>query len=592
MLDLKITGGTIVDGSGAPGYRGDVGVKDGRIVAVGTVSEDAKETVDATGRIVAPGFVDVHTHYDAQVFWDPALSPSCFHGVTTVLGGFCGFSIAPLSKSAAEYLLPMLARVEGMPVETLVAGVPWNWESFGEYLSRFEGKVGLNAGFFAGHSAIRRVVMGARAVGEKATPEELEKMKTLLGESLEQGALGFSSTVSATHNDGDGNAVPSRWADDHEMIELARVVSQHEGTGIEFLPGTDFDPHLIELITQLSIAGNRPVNWNALAVMGRPDGAEKAESQLSVSNYARERGGEVIALTIPCTPELYMNFRTGFVFDSIPGIWREIFKWPVEQRMQRFRDPELRKQMADDASTVPAESTMIFVSTLARYRVVSVTAEKNKKYEGRKVSDIAAEEGRTPIDVMLDLALDDDLMTIFAPGLGGYDHASYELRGKLWKDDRTMIGASDAGAHLDMIDTFSFSTTVLQEGVRNHQVVTLEEAVNLMTDRPARYMGLIDRGLLKTGYHADIVVFDKDSVGRGPTYNRYDVPGNQFRVYADAEGVDHVFVNGVQIVSNGEHTGKLPGTVLKSGRDTKTVPLDVMQHKPAQKIDAEPALQK
>jgi N-acyl-D-aspartate/D-glutamate deacylase len=248
--------------------------------------------------------------------------------------------------------------------------------------------------------------------------------------------------------------------------------------------------------------------------------------------------------------------------------------------------------MADDAGSVPAESTMFFVSALAAYRVVSVIAEKNKKYEGRKVGDIAKEEGRTPIDVMLDLAIDDKLMTIFGPTFGGYDHASYELRGKLWKDDRTMIGASDAGAHLDMIDTFAFSTTVLQEGVRNHKVVTLEEAVHLMTDRPARYMGLIDRGLLKAGYHADIVVFDKDSVGRGPTYNRHDVPGNQFRVYADAEGVDHVFVNGVQIVSNGKHTGKLPGTVLKSGRDTKTVPLDVMRYKPARAVGREPALAK
>lgn len=577
MLDLKIAGGTIVDGSGSPRFQGDVGIRDGRIVAVGNVPDEARETIDATGRIVSPGFVDVHTHYDAQVFWDPALSPSCFHGVTTVLGGFCGFSIAPLTPEAAEYLLPMLARVEGMPIETLQTAVPWNWRSFGEFLGRIEGKVGLNAGFFAGHSAIRRVVMGERAVGEEATPDELSQMEELLGKSLAEGALGFSSTIAATHNDGDGNPVPSRWASHAEIVALAGVVRDYEGTGIEFLPGIDFEEGIPELITDISLASQRPVNWNALAITGRPDAAEKAESQLAVSDFARARGGEVIALTIPCTPEVYMNFKTGFVFDSLPGIWRELFKLSTDERIKRFRDPEVRRQMADDAASVPDESIMIFVSRLSTYRVVSVTAEKNKKYEGRITGEIASEEGRETIDVMLDLALDGDLMTVFAPELGGHDHAAFELRGKLWKDDRTLIGASDAGAHLDMIDTFAFATTVLQDGVRNHEVVTLEEAVQLLTERPARYAGLIDRGLLKTGYHADIVVFDADAVGRGPTYNRYDVPCDQFRVYADAEGIDHVFVNGTQIVRFGEHTGVLPGTILRSGRDTKTVALDAMR---------------
>ena len=579
MLDLKITGGTVIDGTGQPGFIGDIGIRDGRIVAVGEVSEEAAETINASGRIVSPGFIDVHTHYDAQVFWDPALSPSCFHGVTTVLGGFCGFSIAPMTPEALTYLAPMLARVEGMPLETLQLAVPWNWRSFGEYLDRIEGTIGLNAGFFAGHSAIRRVVMGERAVGHKATPEELAGMTELLGKSLAEGALGFSSTISATHNDGDGNAVPSRWADYSEIIALARVVRDHPGTGLEFLPGVDFEPGVPELITELSLASQRPVNWNAVAVSGRADAAEKAESQLAVSDYARSRGGEVIALTIPCTPEVYMTFKQGFVFDSLPGIWREIFKWPLAERMERYRDPELRRQLAADADSVPEEAVMQFVSRLGNYRIVSVTAEANSVYEGRVISEIAEAEGREPIDVMLDIALADDLLTVFAPLLGGHDHESFVLRGKLWQDDRTLIGASDAGAHLDMIDTFAFSTTVLQDGVRNHGVVSLEQAIHLMTERPARYAGLIDRGLIKPGYHADIVVFDRDTVARGPTYNRFDVPGNQFRVYADAEGIDHVLVNGVEVVRKGEHTGNMPGTVLRSGRDTKTVALDAMRHR-------------
>ena len=496
MLDLKIAGGTIVDGTGTPGFAGDIGVRDGRIVAVGEVAEAARETVDASGKIVSPGFIDVHTHYDAQVFWDPALSPSCFHGVTTVLGGFCGFSIAPMTSDALGYIGPMLARVEGMPLETLQMAVPWNWNTFGEYLDRIEGKVGLNAGFFAGHSTIRRVVMGARAVGEKASPDELAAMEELLGESLAGGALGFSSTISATHNDGDGNPVPSRWADNAELIALARVVRDYPGTGLEFLPGVDFDPGVPDLITALSLAGQRPVNWNALAVSGAKNAAERAESQLALSDYARARGGEVIALTIPCTPEVYMTFKQGFVFDSLPGVWREVFKWPVAERMERFRDPELRRQMAADAASIPEGAVMEFVSRLANFRVVSVTSEANRDYAGQVVGEIAKARGCEPVDVMLDLALADDLMTVFAPLLGGHDHESYVLRGKLWQDDRTLIGASDAGAHLDMIDTFAFSTTVLQEGVRNHGVVSLEDAVRLMTERPARYTGLIDRGLL------------------------------------------------------------------------------------------------
>ena len=576
MLDLKITGGTIVDGTGRPGFAGDVGVRDGRIVAVGEVSEEARETVDAAGRIVSPGFIDVHTHYDVQVFWDPALSPSCFHGVTTVLGGFCGFSVAPLTTESAKYLAPMLARVEGMPLETLEAAVPWNWESFGDYLDGLDGTIGLNAGFFAGHSAIRRIVMGERSVGEEASDQDLDEMKTMLARSIEEGALGFSTTVAETHNDADGLAVPSRWASQKEMVELSRVVSDHEGTGLEIVHGRNIDDGLRDLMVEMSLAGQRAINWNALAVIDHPDTMARAQSQLAVTDYARERGAEVIALTIPSSLDFYLNFKTGFILDSNPGVWREIFRLGLEERKQRFRDPEFRKQMASDVDEVPDDAVMVFAARLAKFTVVSVRAEQNKKYEGRIVGDIAAEEGREAIDVMLDIVLEDDLLTIFAPYVGAKDAKSYELRGQLWQDDRTVIGASDAGAHLDMIDTFAFSSVVLQEGVRNHKVISLEEAVRLMTDRPARFMGLVDRGRIEPGYHADIVVFDKDTVGRGPTYNRYDVPGDQFRVYQDAEGIDHVFVNGVRIVKDGEHTGAMPGTVLRSGRDTRTVPLDAL----------------
>jgi N-acyl-D-aspartate/D-glutamate deacylase len=582
MLDLKIAGGVIIDGTGRPGFRGDVGVRGGRIVAVGEVAEPARETLDAAGRAVAPGFIDAHTHYDAQAFWDPTFSPSCYHGVTTIVGGFCGFSIAPMTPEAAPYIQRMLSRVEGMPLTTLQEAVPWNWASFGDYLGRLDGKVGLNAGFFVGHSAIRRIAMGERAVGEKAEPADLERMKAILDQALADGALGLSSTVSSTHNDYEGAPVPSRWAELSEFVELAKVVSRHEGTGLELLPNLDFGPDMAELMAQFSIAAQRPVNWNVLMVSSRPDAAERVTRHLAISDYARERGGEVIALTMPCTPEIYQSLRTGVMFDALPGVWRELFKLPLEERIAAFKDPEVRGRMAHDAASVPQGAALEVTGRLGGYTVTSVQSEANRKYEGRKVGEIAAEEGRAPIDVMLDLAVEDRLETLFAPDYGGHDHASYELRGRVWADDRTLVGASDAGAHLDLIDSFAFATVLLQKGVREHKVIGLEAAVHQITQRPAAYFGLVDRGVIAEGAHADLVVFDPQTVGRGPTYQRYDIPGgSDYRLYADALGVDHVFVGGVQIVRDGAHTGARPGTVLRSGRDTRTVPLDALRERRA-----------
>jgi N-acyl-D-aspartate/D-glutamate deacylase len=495
--------------------------------------------------------------------------------VTTIIGGFCGFSIAPMTPDAAEYVKPMLAKVEGMPLETLEAAVPWgSWSSFGEYLGAIDGKVGLNAGFFCGHSAVRRIVMSSRAVGETATEADIAAMKNLIGRSLGEGALGFSTTVSQTHNDGDGNPVPSRWASHDEIIKLGSVVKDYPGTGLELLPNLDFGPGIPELLSNFSLAGNRPVNWNVLAVNGRPDAESIARFMLSQSDFARERGGEVIALTVPCTPELFMNLRSGGGWDSNLGLWRDIFKQPVEQRIAMLRDPMVRERLAQDAALMPRESPLFFLSNIPEYWVVETKTASYKRYESRKVGDIAREEGRKPIDVMMDIAVADRLLTSFRPEQGGHDRRSFELRAKLWRDDRTLIGASDAGAHLDMIDTFSFSTTLLSKGVREFGVITLEEAIYQITDRQARYMGLIDRGRIAAGYHADIVVFDETTVGAGPTYFREDVPsvaGMQGRMYADAVGIGDVLVNGVAIVRDGAHTGALPGTVLHSGRDTRTV---------------------
>ena len=568
MLDVAIRGGTLVDGSGAPGRRGDLGIRDGRIAAMGDVPEQARQTVDASGRIVAPGFVDIHTHYDAQAFWDGTLSPSPYHGVTTVVGGNCGFSIAPLTPDAGDYLMRMLARVEGMPLESLEQGVPWDWRSFGEYLGRLEGRLAVNAGFMVGHSALRRVVMGERAVGQEASEAELAEMVELLRTSLEEGGLGFSSTVSPTHNDGDGNPVPSRHASREELVALAAAVRSFPGTTLEFLPGVGiFSEDQKRLMTDLSLAARRPLNWNVLAVTA--SNADMVEAQLSATDYARERGAEVLALTVPQAMTVRINLRTGFVFDALGG-WAGLFRLPLEARKAKLADPAVRKQL-DEGANSEASGILRALANWSAMRIGETFAAENRSCEGRTVGEIAQERGVAPFDAMLDIAIADDLRTSFTPPTGGEEDADWQARGRVWLDDRSIIGASDAGAHLDMIDTFAVPTRVLGNGVREHGVVSLEEGVRQLSDVPARLYGLRERGRLAQGWHADVVVFDPDTVGCGPSETRFDLPAGAGRLYADASGIGHVLVGGVEIVRDGVHTGALPGRVLRSGRDTDTV---------------------
>ena len=566
MLDLKIVNGTIVNGSGGEPYAGAVGIRGGRIVAVGKVEDEARRTIDAEGKVIAPGFIDSHTHYDAQAFWDPTFSPSCFHGVTTVVGGFCGFSIAPLTPDAGKYLLPMLARVEGMPAVTLEAGVPWDWSSFGEYLDRLEGRVLLNAGFFVGHSAVRRIVMGERANRDEATAEEIEAMKTLVNASLSEGALGFSTTVSPSHNDATGNPVPSRFAAREELLELARQVRNHPGTSLELLPNImEWGDDQIDLLVDFSLAGGRTVNWNVLVVQGADEGDRaRAFDQLRAGQVARDRGAEVIALTFASAPSIRVNFVSGFVLDSIKG-WAPLFRLPLAERLAFLRDPASRATLLD-----PARPTL-GASAFGRYRVVEGFTPETRQFEGKLVEDIAREQGKSAFEALIDIVVADELKTSLMLDASGEDAETYRLRAELWHDDLTVVGASDAGAHMDMIDTFAFSTLLLGNA-REYGVMTLPEAVRQLTSVPARVLGITDRGMLQPGMHADVVIFDPETVARGPVYTRYDLPGtdSEGRLYAEAVGVDYVIVNGTVAVDHNVVTDERPGTVMRSGRDTYT----------------------
>jgi N-acyl-D-aspartate/D-glutamate deacylase len=355
MLDNLIKGGTVVDGSGSPSYVGDVGIRDGRIAAVGTVTEDATETFDATGMVVTPGFIDNHTHYDAQLFWDPWVTPSNEHGVTTVLGGNCGLTLAPLRSSDADYVRRMMQKVEGMPLEALETGVEWGWESFADYLDAVEHKqLAVNAGFLVGHCAIRRYVMGAEATDREATDDEIKSIVALLHESIEAGGLGLSTTLSQTHSDGDGKPVASRMAGKDELLALCTAVGEHEGTFLEgIVPGCldKFSDDEIELLASMSAAAKRSLNWNLLTIDSRePD---RIPRQLQASQRARELGGRVIGLTMPVLVPMNMSLLNFCGLWLIPG-WGEVLNRPVPERIDQLRDPAVRAHLTERVNSKEA----------------------------------------------------------------------------------------------------------------------------------------------------------------------------------------------------------------------------------------------
>ncbi|MFM7224666.1 MAG: N-acyl-D-amino-acid deacylase family protein [Actinomycetota bacterium] len=567
--DLLIRGALVVDGTGAPARRADVAVRDRRIMAVGDHEGTATRTLDADGLVVAPGFVDLHTHYDAQLLWDPTASPSPLHGVTTVFGGNCGFALAPVAPEHVDYLARLMARVEGIPLPALEHGVDWDWSTTGEYLDRIErGGVAVNAGFLCGHSALRRVAMGERAVGGEATEADLVAMERMLHDALAAGAIGFSSSQAHTHNDGDGEPVPSRAAAADELVRLAATLREHPGTQLELILAgclNGFTDDEVELMIAMSLAADRPLNWNVLGI----GGGGGHETQLAAGTRAVERGARVGALTLPQGMRIRLSFLTGFVLDGLPG-WRETFALPVDERIGVLCDPEARRRL-DALARSPEAGVLGGLARWERMEICEGFTPATRALEGRKIGEIAAERGVDPFDALCEIVCADGLRTGLRPDFGGPEPAEvWAARTEVWRDPRAVIGGSDAGAHLDMMSGASYSTFVVGDAVRAGHV-GLEEAVRLLTDVPARLYGLTDRGRIAPGGHADLVLFDPVTVG--PTGERTldDLPGGASRIVATATGVHHVLVAETEIVRDGAFTGATPGTVLRSGRDTETV---------------------
>ena len=569
MLDLVIRGGEMIDGSGAPRVRGDLGIRDGRIVAMGAVDEPAARTVDATDRVVTPGFVDVHTHLDAQAFWDPSLSPAPLHGVTTAIAGNCGFTIAPLDEVAGDYLMKMLAKVEGMPLTSLETGVPWSWRSTEEYFDALDGTLAINVGFMVGHSAMRRVVMGKAANEREATDAELDAMVELLRAGLRAGGFGFSSTTSLTHNDGDGQPVPSRFAATRELVRLAEVTGEFAGTSLELLPrgATDpgpFDAETAELMIEMSLAAGRPLNWNVIVPFART--LDDCLAKLALGDEAAKRGAKIVGLTMPVDMLARFSFHAGFVLDMFEG-WAPLMNASTAEKMAAFADPDRRRELDAQARNTPH---MARFAQWDRITIVETFSEANAGCAGRTVGEIAAERGTSPFDTLADLALADEMRTTFARDTRRADDADWAARQQIWSDPRAMLGASDTGAHLDMIAAFRYSTEFLAEAVRRREIVSLEDAIHQLTARPADLYGLVGVGRLEEGARADVLVIDPENVGSTSLETRFDLPGGAGRLYADAEGVGHVFANGVEVARDGEYTGDRPGRLLRAGRDSQT----------------------
>jgi N-acyl-D-aspartate/D-glutamate deacylase len=558
---LVVRGGTVVDGTGMPGFTADVEVTDGRISRIGRIDANGAEVLDADGLVVAPGFVDIHTHYDAQLHFEPTASPSSWHGVTTVAIGNCGFSLAPCKPEDLAWTAKMLSRVEGMSEAALLEGVTFRGGGMGDFLANLDGKVGVNVVAYAGHCALRRWVMGDAASEREATPAEIGAMADLLRRSLDEGAIGLSTSQLDIHVDHEGRPVPSNLATLAELEALAAVLGDRSQGAIEIFPRT-FVPGVDEadarLLLRLSELSGKPVHGNVLGYFhAAPDGWRR---NLAVAEQAAARGLRYYPMLVLNPKGVHFAFDSTFIFDEYPT-WRSTLTLPMPDRIAALRSPAVR-------ATLRAELTDRALGSLAfawdEIQVVWTSRDELRDTQGRDMVALAGERGVEPLDAMLDLACADDLRTNFA------------IRRKTSADERAVIdelvghpllmpGSSDGGAHLLTFCGADYTTRLIAEHVPDR--LTIEQAVQKLSFAPATSLGLWDRGLIRPGLAGDLTVFDPARVAVGAVEMRHDFPTGAARLVFGAEGYAATIVNGTIVVRDGVPTGAgTAGTVIRSGR--------------------------
>jgi N-acyl-D-amino-acid deacylase len=565
--DLIVRGGLVVDGTGLPRRRVDVGVRDGRVTRLARLDgERATREIDADGLIVAPGIVDVHTHYDPQITFDPYATVSCFHGVTTVLAGNCGFSVAPCRPEDRSFLSGIFARVENMDPIALSA-VEW-YESFREFLASRQGRLGVNFGCYVGHSNLRRWVMGADASTRAASDDEIAAMRVLLDDAMSAGAAGLSSSAAPTHLDLDGAPVPSRLATPRELLALAEAAGRAGRGSIAFLPASaigGLDHEDEEYLITLGRVSGLPVIIQGLGGRNKVDAPTATwESAQTFLDRATAMGAPVYSLLItrPFDRPVVID-ESNHHYVAVPA-WDRMLKVPRAERLQLLRDPAARAELRDAVEHYnrdPARGTTVPPPLWETVFVDRVVKPEHEKYQARSISDVAGERGVAPADAMLDLALAEDLSTEFRWRTESPEWTAAVREAQ--RDARMLIGVSDGGAHLARDDGADWSSYFLRSWVLDREVWTLEEGIRQITHVPAALVGFRDRGLLAPGAPADLFVFDPETIGPSRKEFAPDLPGGVGRFKAWGQGVKATVVNGDPIVLDGELTGALPGEVVR-----------------------------
>ncbi len=565
-LDLLIRNGTIVDGSGTARYQGDVGIRQGQIVEIGRIRAGAERVIDADGLIVAPGFVDGHTHMDAQVAWDRIGSCSCWHGVTTVIMGNCGFALAPCRPEEREWFARCLTAVEDIPTESMLAGIDWTWETFPEYLATVDRlPKAINYGAYIGHSALRMYVMGKRALSETATDEDLARMAGAVKEAIRAGAMGFSSSRATTHVTPDNTPVASRIADWAEVDRLVGAMAEL-GAGI-FQVGPDISGGLAQRaflarLQRVAVESGRPVMFGTIASR-QGDDPNPWTYQLEYLDRCAAAGARVWGQTTTRSINAIFSLKSYLPFDVLPA-WRELRRLPLPEQKRRLADPATRRQlMAEEATMKPRDNVFqgggAATTDPRRPDYGNLYAMKDVNWNDPTVAQLAAARGKHPVEVMIDLALENENQVFVQPLVN--EHPDQVLG--MLKHPRTLATFSDSGAHVCQEMGSSLQTHMLSYWVRAKQAFTLEEAVRKLTFDNASAWDITDRGLLRAGYRADLVLFDEARVKPAMPTVEADLPGGARRLVQKAEGIAATIVNGEVTLEHGKPTGRLPGALLR-----------------------------